>query len=75
MRSVDVVCVGVTGHYISFVKSHEHWLLLDDETVEPIDEQVVQTAFGSTNEYHHATNQQPMEHGYILLYERQLSDA
>eukprot|EP00884_Botryococcus_braunii_P006933 jgi/Botrbrau1/16240/Bobra.0066s0025.1 len=58
------------GHYVTFVKSHEHWLLLDDENVEPITEQMVQTAFGSTNDSQNAA----MEHGYILLYERQPSE-
>lgn len=55
---------------MTFVKSHDHWLLLDDENVEPITEQMVQTAFGSTNEMQNAA----MEHGYILLYERQPSE-
>lgn len=33
---------------MSFVKSAEHWLFFDDELVEPMTEQLVQTAFGST---------------------------
>ncbi|XP_073047902.1 ubiquitin carboxyl-terminal hydrolase 4-like isoform X2 [Primulina eburnea] len=52
------------GHYVSLVKSHSHWLLFDDETVEMIEESAIQTYFGSANEY--ATN---IDNGYILLYE------
>jgi len=36
----------------------------DDENVEMIDESVVQTFFGSTQEYSNNT-----DHGYILFYE------
>ncbi|KAK9917186.1 hypothetical protein WJX75_001669 [Coccomyxa subellipsoidea] len=54
------------GHYVSFVKSAEHWLFFDDELVEPMAEQQVHQAFGSTQEYSNS-----MEHGYILMYERQ----
>ena len=32
---------------MAFVKSASHWLFFDDETVEPISEAMVQTAFGS----------------------------
>ena len=32
---------------MTFVKSAAHWLFFDDETVEPISEAMVQTAFGS----------------------------
>ncbi|KAI4382054.1 hypothetical protein MLD38_008062 [Melastoma candidum] len=53
------------GHYISLVKSHNHWLFFDDENVEMIDESAVQTFFGSAQEYSSNT-----DHGYILFYER-----
>lgn len=53
------------GHYVSLVKSHNHWLFFDDENVEMIDESAVQTFFGSAQEY--STN---TDHGYILFYER-----
>ncbi|CAL5365356.1 unnamed protein product [Camellia sinensis] len=53
------------GHYVSLVKSHNHWLFFDDENVEMIDESVVQTFFGSAQEYSSNT-----DHGYILFYER-----
>ncbi|DBA83770.1 hypothetical protein WJX77_007460 [Trebouxia sp. C0004] len=54
------------GHYVALVKSHDHWLFFDDETVEPIPESVVRTTFGSTQEY-----SSHMDHGYILMYEIQ----
>lgn len=53
------------GHYVSLVKSHNHWLFFDDDTVEMIDESAVQTFFGSAQEYSSNT-----DHGYILFYER-----
>lgn len=52
------------GHYVSLVKSHNHWLFFDDENVEMIDEAAVQTFFGSAQEYSSNT-----DHGYILFYE------
>lgn len=55
-----------TGHYVSLVKSHNSWLFFDDESVEPISEHTVQTTFGATQDY--SNN---MDHGYILMYERQ----
>ncbi|XP_039005085.1 ubiquitin carboxyl-terminal hydrolase 3-like isoform X2 [Hibiscus syriacus] len=57
------------GHYISLVKSHNHWLFFDDENVEMIDESAVQTFFGSAQEYSSNT-----DHGYILFYERLASE-
>lgn len=56
----------LAGHYVALVKSHDHWLFFDDETVEPIPESVVKTTFGSTQEY-----SSHMDHGYILMYEIQ----
>ncbi|KAL6220094.1 hypothetical protein ACLB2K_007851 [Fragaria x ananassa] len=38
------------GHYVSLVKSHNHWLFFDDENVEMIDESAVQTFFGSAQD-------------------------
>ncbi|XP_039012550.1 ubiquitin carboxyl-terminal hydrolase 3-like isoform X2 [Hibiscus syriacus] len=52
------------GHYVSLVKSYDHWLFFDDENVEMIDESAVQTFFGSAQEYSSNT-----DHGYILFYE------
>ncbi|KAH7656194.1 Ubiquitinyl hydrolase 1 protein [Dioscorea alata] len=62
-----VVHVGIGpnhGHYISLVKSHDHWLFFDDENAEMIDESTVQTFFGSAQEFTSNT-----DHGYILFYE------
>ncbi|CAI9763558.1 unnamed protein product [Fraxinus pennsylvanica] len=53
------------GHYVSLVKSHNHWLFFDDENVETIEESAVQTFFGAAQEYSSNT-----DHGYILFYER-----
>ena len=36
------------GHYISIVKSHDHWLLFDDDVVEVIDEEEIELFFGMT---------------------------
>ncbi|XP_051140793.1 ubiquitin carboxyl-terminal hydrolase 3 [Andrographis paniculata] len=58
------------GHYVSLVKSHNHWLFFDDENVEMIDESAVQTFFGSTQEFSSNT-----DHGYILFYERLVSSS
>ncbi|KAK9134270.1 hypothetical protein Syun_013600 [Stephania yunnanensis] len=52
------------GHYVSLVKSHNHWLFFDDENVEMVDESAMQTFFGSSQEYTSNT-----DHGYILFYE------
>lgn len=57
------------GHYVCLVKSHNHWLHFDDETVEMIEESAIQTYFGSANEY--APN---IDHGYILFYESMAAD-
>ncbi|EPS66070.1 hypothetical protein M569_08707, partial [Genlisea aurea] len=53
------------GHYVSLVKSHNHWLFFDDENVEMIDESAVQTFFGSPQEYSSNT-----DNSYIVFYER-----
>ena len=52
---------------MALVKSHDHWLFFDDETVEPISEATVRTTFGSTQEY-----SSHMDHGYILMYEQEI---
>ncbi|KAL0357073.1 UNVERIFIED_CONTAM: Ubiquitin carboxyl-terminal hydrolase 3 [Sesamum calycinum] len=57
------------GHYVSLVKSHNHWLFFDDENVEMIDESAIQTFFGSAQEYSNNT-----DHGYILFYESIAAD-
>eukprot|EP00958_Prasinococcus_capsulatus_P024550 scaffold3851_cov387-Prasinococcus_capsulatus_cf.AAC.7 len=57
------------GHYVCMVKSYDHWISFDDETVEPIEESQLQSFFGSTNDHSGDT-----EHGYILFYARGPSD-
>ncbi|KAK4491213.1 hypothetical protein RD792_001946 [Penstemon davidsonii] len=58
------------GHYVSLVKSHNHWLFFDDENVDMIDESAIQTFFGSAQEYSSNT-----DHGYILFYESTAADS
>ncbi|CAH9090013.1 unnamed protein product [Cuscuta europaea] len=58
------------GHYVSLVKSHNHWLFFDDDSVEMIDESAVQTFFGSALDYSSNT-----DHDYILFYERVCSGS
>ncbi|KAJ8480555.1 hypothetical protein OPV22_024282 [Ensete ventricosum] len=53
------------GHYVSLVKSHNHWLLFDDENVEMIDESTVQTFFGSSQEFSGNT-----DHGVQWMVEK-----
>ncbi|XP_020083121.1 ubiquitin carboxyl-terminal hydrolase 3-like [Ananas comosus] len=38
------------GHHVSAVKSHSHWLFLDDENVDMMDESILQSFFGSAQE-------------------------
>ncbi|KAJ1626272.1 putative ubiquitin carboxyl-terminal hydrolase [Pavlovales sp. CCMP2436] len=52
------------GHYVSIVKSHNRWLLFDDETVELIDEQSIAACYGSTQEGANNTDV-----GYLLFYQ------
>ncbi|RRT57423.1 hypothetical protein B296_00047274 [Ensete ventricosum] len=52
------------GDYVSLIKSQNHWLMFDDDTIAMIDESTVQTFFGSSLEYPGNT-----DHGYILFYE------
>jgi len=52
------------GHYISLVRSHQHWLLFDDESVDVIEEASIQSCFGSAVDT--AAN---TDTGYILFYQ------
>lgn len=52
------------GHYVSIVKSHNRWLLFDDETVELIDEQSIAACYGSTHD-----GTQNSDVGYLLFYQ------
>lgn len=38
------------GHYISLVRSHDFWLLYDDEAVEPVAESELYNYFGLTDD-------------------------
>jgi len=51
------------GHYVSLIKSHQQWLLFDDDCVEPKDESELQNVFGLTQDVASST-----ETGYILFY-------
>lgn len=52
------------GHYVALVKSYNHWLVFDDESVESIDEASVHAYFGASQE-----SSQNTDHGYFLFYE------
>lgn len=53
------------GHYVSLIKSHDQWLLFDDDCVEPKDESEIQSVYGVTQD-----SAQSTEAGYILFYEQ-----
>ncbi|XP_077480931.1 ubiquitin carboxyl-terminal hydrolase 12A [Stigmatopora argus] len=52
------------GHYIAIVKSHDFWLLFDDDIVEKIDAQAIEEFYGLTSEI-----SKNSESGYILFYQ------
>jgi len=52
------------GHYVSAVKSNNHWLHFDDDIVNMINESVLQTFFGLTRE-----SLVNVGNGYLLFYE------
>lgn len=53
------------GHYVSLIKSHGHWLLFDDDHVEPIPDYRVECTFGTPTQFSKVTDR-----GYILFYEK-----
>eukprot|EP01137_Pigoraptor_chileana_P018365 Opistho-2@77726 len=62
------------GHYISVVKSHDHWLVFDDDNVELMQGSDLKSLFGLAHEAGGA--QQTSESGYILFYEsREVTDG
>lgn len=70
-RLYDLVAVVVhcgsgpnRGHYISIVKSHDLWLLFDDDVVEKIEPQAFEEFYGLTIGGHKSSDS-----GYILFYE------
>ncbi|GMH43250.1 hypothetical protein BSKO_11172 [Bryopsis sp. KO-2023] len=56
------------GHYVSLIKSHGHWLLFDDDQVEPIPDIWVERTFG-----YPAQDSKNTDRGYILFYEKSAS--
>ncbi|CAH0778454.1 unnamed protein product [Bemisia tabaci] len=59
------------GHYISIVKSHDFWLLFDDEVVDKIDQSAIEDFYGLTSDI-----QKSSETGYILFYQcRDVADS
>jgi len=52
------------GHYIALVRSHQHWLLFDDDSVDLIEESSIHSCFGSAVETAGSTDT-----GYILFYQ------
>jgi len=70
-RLYDLVAVVVhcgsgpnRGHYISIVKSHDFWLLFDDDIVDKIDPSALEDFYGLTSDVQKAS-----ETGYILFYQ------
>uniref|UniRef100_A0A0D9RBI4 ubiquitinyl hydrolase 1 n=1 Tax=Chlorocebus sabaeus TaxID=60711 RepID=A0A0D9RBI4_CHLSB len=52
------------GHYIATVKSHDFWLLFDDDIAEKIDAQAIEEVYGLTSDI-----SKNSESGYILIYQ------
>lgn len=53
------------GHYVSYIQSHGHWLLFDDDLVAVVEEKDVQNVFGTTKQ-----NAGVTQTGYILFYQQ-----
>uniref|UniRef100_A0A7S1I6X6 Ubiquitin carboxyl-terminal hydrolase n=1 Tax=Eutreptiella gymnastica TaxID=73025 RepID=A0A7S1I6X6_9EUGL len=51
------------GHYVCMVKSHDHWLLFDDDIVEHIPESTIRSVFGVSQDFSGVT-----QTGYLLFY-------
>lgn len=52
------------GHYISIVKSHDFWLLFDDDLIDKIDPSTIENFYGLTSDA-----QKSSETSYILFYQ------
>eukprot|EP01103_Thecamoeba_quadrilineata_P015522 TRINITY_DN4934_c0_g2_i1.p1 TRINITY_DN4934_c0_g2~~TRINITY_DN4934_c0_g2_i1.p1 ORF type:complete len:368 (+),score=58.48 TRINITY_DN4934_c0_g2_i1:12-1115(+) len=52
------------GHYVSYIKSYNNWLVFDDDNVEMMEETSIQSCFGSTQE-----RTQTSHCGYLLFYQ------
>jgi len=58
------------GHYVSYIQSHGHWLLFDDDVVQVVSEESLQLVFGSTKK-----NAGVTDTGYILFYQQERRGA
>eukprot|EP00698_Gefionella_okellyi_P019886 TRINITY_DN6166_c0_g1_i1.p1 TRINITY_DN6166_c0_g1~~TRINITY_DN6166_c0_g1_i1.p1 ORF type:complete len:362 (-),score=50.31 TRINITY_DN6166_c0_g1_i1:19-1104(-) len=58
-----------SGHYVSLVRCHEHWILFDDDNVEVVDETRIQSCFGSS------MDAAATDVGYILFYQSKQMDV
>jgi len=57
------------GHYIALIKSAEHWLVIDDDEMQLIEEgDIGEFCFGATNEMLRL-NPRNNQTGYILFYQ------
>eukprot|EP01134_Creolimax_fragrantissima_P002194 CFRG2194T1 len=54
------------GHYITIVKSHDNWLVFDDDNIEVVEESKLQSFFGLCGD--RSDGGQSSESGYILFY-------
>lgn len=58
------------GHYVAIVRSRQHWLLFDDESVELIEEGSIHACFGTAVE-----SAASSDTGYLLFYQALEWDA
>jgi len=56
------------GHYICIIKSYDHWIQFDDDTIDIIDENDIKQYFGHTNETI-ASEKPRSDCGYLLFYQ------
>jgi len=56
------------GHYFALVRSHQHWLCFDDDSVDIIEESQIESCFGNAQETQAST-----ETGYLLFYQSEAS--
>ncbi len=51
------------GHYVCLVKTHKHWILFDDDEVQLVDDDYIQSVFGAQHDVQASTDT-----GYLLFY-------
>mmetsp|Transcript_65741 Transcript_65741/g.180284 ORF Transcript_65741/g.180284 Transcript_65741/m.180284 type:complete len:166 (+) Transcript_65741:1-498(+) len=56
------------GHYFALVRSHQHWLCFDDDSVDVIEESQIEACFGNAQDTQAST-----ETGYLLFYQSESS--